>query len=183
GVVLSVIGLVVLSYGIIRGGETGDWLALPVSGPILAGLSVLALFVRHEARTDSPALDVGLFRDPRLSAAVASIALCFFAASGMLFFSNFYMQSVRGLTPMEAGAMVVPFAVAQLTFSARSASMVNRFGARAVCATGLLLVAGALASYRFLDTDAPLWILGVIFFVQGVGMAHVMPPATESVMS
>ena len=82
GVVLSIIGLVVLSYGIIRGGETGDWLTLPVLGPILAGLSVLALFVRHEARTDLPAFDVRLFRDPRMSAAVSSIALCFFAASG-----------------------------------------------------------------------------------------------------
>ncbi len=28
-----------------------------------------------------------------------------------------------------------------------------------------------------------MWILGVIFFVQGTGMANVMPPATESVMS
>lgn len=183
GVVLSIIGLVVLSYGIIRGGETGDWLTLPVLGPILAGLSVLALFVRHEARTDSPAFDVRLFRDPRMSAAVSSIALCFFAASGVLFFANFYMQSVRGLTPMEAGAMVLPFAAAQLVFSPRSAGMVRRFGAKAVCTTGLLMVSGALASYQFLGAGGPTWVLGAIFFVQGVGMAHVMPPATESVMS
>jgi EmrB/QacA subfamily drug resistance transporter len=183
GVLLSVIGLVSLSYGIIRGGETGDWAAASVLGPIFAGVAVLALFVRHEARSDSPAFDVRLFRDPRLSAAVAAIALCFFAASGVLFFSNFYMQSVRGLSPMEAGAMVVPFAVAQLVFSPRSASMVRRFGAKAVCTAGLLLVAGGLAGYQLLGTATPMWFLCVIFFVQGVGMAHVMPAATESVMS
>ncbi|XRQ03349.1 MFS transporter [Actinomadura welshii] len=183
GVLLSVIGLVVLSYGIIRGGETGDWLAFPVLGPILAGAAVLALFVWHEARSDSPAFDVRLFRDPRLSAAVASIALCFFAASGVLFFANFYMQSVRGLTPMEAGAMVVPFAVAQLVFSPRSAAAVSRFGAKAVCTAGLVLVASGLAAYQFLGTDTPMWFMGAIFFVQGIGMAHVMPPATESVMA
>ncbi|QKW35085.1 MFS transporter [Actinomadura sp. NAK00032] len=183
GVVLSVIGLVVLSYGIIQGGEKGDWLALPVLGPILAGAAVIALFVAHEARTASPAFDVRLFRDPRMSAAVASIALCFFAASGVFFFANFYMQSVRGLTPLESGAMVLPFAIAQLAFAPRSAAMVQRFGAKAVCTTGLLLVAAALASYQFIGTDTPMWILGVIFFVQGTGMANVMPPATESVMS
>ena len=183
GVVLSVIGLVVLSYGIIRGGETGDWLAFSVTGPVLAGAAVIALFVWHEARSDSPALDVRLFRDPRLSAAVASIALCFFAASGVMFFANFYMQSVRGLTPLAAGAMVLPFAAAQLFFSARSAAMVRRFGAKAVCTTGLLLVTAALAGWQFVGTGTPLWILGAIFFVQGTGMANVMPPATESVMS
>ncbi|MGP4025330.1 MFS transporter [Actinomadura sp. 3N407] len=183
GVLLSVVGLVVLSYGIIRGGETGDWLGPPVLGPILAGFAVLALFVVHEARSDSPAFDVRLFKDPRLSAAVASIALCFFAASGVFFFANFYMQSVRGMAPLAAGAMLLPFAAAQLIFSARSALMVRRFGAKAVCTTGMLLVASALASYRFIGTDTPMWILGVIFFVQGAGMANVMAPATESVMS
>jgi predicted MFS family arabinose efflux permease len=61
--------------------------------------------------------------------------------------------------------------------------MVRRFGAKAVCTTGLLLVATALASYQFIGTGTPMWILGVIFFVQGAGMANVMPPATESVMS
>ncbi|MFA1539125.1 MFS transporter [Actinomadura monticuli] len=183
GVVLSVIGLVVLSYGIIQGGEKGDWLALPVLGPILAGAAVIALFVLHEARSSSPAFDVRLFKDARMSAAVASIALCFFAASGVFFFANFYMQSVRGLTPLQSGAMVLPFAIAQLAFAPRSAAMVRRFGAKAVCTTGLLLVAAALASYQFIGTHTSMWILGVIFFVQGTGMAHVMPPATESVMS
>ncbi|MFA1547404.1 MFS transporter [Actinomadura chokoriensis] len=183
GVVLSVVGLVVLSYGIIQGGERGDWLAPQVSGPILAGAAVIALFVAHEARTASPAFDVRLFRDPRMSAAVASIALCFFAASGVFFFASFYMQSVRGLTPLQSGALVLPFAIAQLAFAPRSADMVRRFGAKAVCASGLLLVTTALASYQFVGTKTPLWILGVIFLVQGTGMAHVMPPATESVMS
>ncbi|QXJ25204.1 MFS transporter [Actinomadura graeca] len=183
GVVLSVIGLVVLSYGIIQGGERGDWLAPAVLGPIGAGTAVLALFAWHEARSDSPAFDVGLFKDARMSAAVASIALCFFAAAGVFFFANFYMQSVRGLTPLESGAMVLPFAAAQLIFSTRSGGMVRRFGAKAVCTAGLMLVAVALGSYQFVGTDTPLWILGAIFFVQGAGMANVMPPATESVMS
>jgi Na+/melibiose symporter-like transporter len=90
---------------------------------------------------------------------------------------------VRGLSPLESGAMVLPFAVAQLIFSSRSAGMVRRFGAKAVCTVGLLLVAVALVLYEFIDTTSPLWVLGVIFFIQGVGMANVMPPATESVMS
>jgi EmrB/QacA subfamily drug resistance transporter len=183
GVLLSVVGLVVVSYGIIQGGDKGEWLTLGTLGPIAAGLAVLALFVWHEARTASPAFDVRLFKDARMSSAVASIALCFFAATGVFFFTSFYMQSVRGLSALESGAMVLPFAAAQLIFSPRSAGMVRRFGAKAVCTSGLLLVTVALASYQFVGTDTPLWILGAIFFVQGAGMANVMPPATESVMS
>ncbi|MEU6035224.1 MFS transporter [Actinomadura sp. NPDC047616] len=183
GVLLSIVGLVALSYGIIHGGDTGEWLTPGALAPIIGGAAVLGLFAWHEARSDHPAFDVRLFRDPRLSAAVASIALCFFAAAGVFFFANFYLQSVRGLTPLQSGLMVLPFAAAQLMFSPRSAAMVRRFGAKAVCTVGLLLVTAALVGYQFVDEHSPLWVVGVVFFLQGAGMANVMPPATESVMS
>jgi EmrB/QacA subfamily drug resistance transporter len=183
GVLLSIVGLVALSYGIIQGGDTGTWTTLTVLGPIFGGLAVLALFAWYEARIDHPALDVRLFRDRRLSAGVISIAMCFFAAAGVFFFTSFYMQSVRGLSPLESGAMALPFAIAQLVFAPRSAAMVNRYGAKVVCTTGLLLVTVAMLGYQLVDESSPLWILGVIFFIQGTGMANVMPPATESVMS
>jgi EmrB/QacA subfamily drug resistance transporter len=183
GVLASIVGLIALSYGIIQGGERGDWLAPGVVGPIVAGVAVLALFVWHEAHTDNPAFDVRLFRDPRLSAGVAAVGMGFFAMAGVFFFTSFYMQSVLGLSPVAAGAMSVPFAVAQLAFAPASGVMVNRFGAKAVCTTGLSLITVALVGYQFIDESSPLWVLGLIFFVQGVGMANVMPPATESVMS
>jgi EmrB/QacA subfamily drug resistance transporter len=183
GVLLSVVGLVALSYGIIEGGEKASWFAASVIGPIVAGVAALAVFVWHEARIDHPAFDVRLFRDPRMSAAVSATGLVFFAAAGVFFFVNFYMQSVRGLSPVQAGAMVLPFAAAQLTFAPRSARMVQRFGARAVCTTGMLLVTTALVGYQFIHENSPLWLLGIIFFIQGSGMANVMPPTTELVMS
>ncbi|MBW8480784.1 MFS transporter [Actinomadura parmotrematis] len=183
GVLLSVIGLVGLSYGIIQGGDRSDWLHPAVLGPIAGGVAMLALFAWHEARTPDPAFDVKLFRDPRLAAAVAAIALCFFAAAGVFFFSGFYLQSVRDMSALESGAMMLPFAVAQLAFSPLSAGFVRRFGAKAVCTAGLLLVAAALFGFHEVDADTSLWFVGAVFFVQGAGMANVMPPVTESVMS
>src|SRR5437763_111928 len=65
GVLLSIVGLVLLVYGIIQGGETGHWLRADVLGPAVGGLAVLALFAWYEARIANPSLDVKLFRDPR----------------------------------------------------------------------------------------------------------------------
>src|SRR5215467_13719309 len=61
GVLLSIIGLVLLVYGIIKGGDVGSWLDREVLGPIAAGLTVLAAFCWHESRTEYPSLDVRLF--------------------------------------------------------------------------------------------------------------------------
>ena len=183
GVLLSIVGLVLVVYGIIQGGDTGSWLRGDVLGPIAGGLAVLGFFVWLEARTEHPSLDVRLFRDPRLSSAATAIALVFFAMAGVYFFISFYLQNVRGYTPLHAGLLTIPLAAGQLISSTRSAGTVRRFGARAVCSTGLLMVAAALVGYHFLGTTTPIWVLEVAFFAQGFGMGNVMPPATEAVMS
>ncbi|MFY1627851.1 MFS transporter [Micromonospora sp. WMMD723] len=182
GVLLSVVGLVALTYGIIDGGEHGFGRPT-VWAAILGGVAVLAWFVAHERRSDHPSLDVRLFRVPRFAAPVAIVGLVFFAAMGVMFFSSFYMQLVRGYSPLETGLFFLPFAVAQLVFAPRSAAMVRRYGGRAVATVGLVLTAVALAAFAFIDAATPIWVVLVAFFLQGVGMANIMPPATESIMS
>ncbi|MFG3493832.1 MFS transporter [Streptomyces sp. NPDC047928] len=182
GVALSVVGLVLLVYGIIRGGELADFTDVTVVLPVLGGLAVLAGFVLHEKRSDHPALDIAYFRRPAFSAAVAAIALIFFALMGVTFFAAFYLQSVRGYSPLQAGLLLLPLAVTQLLFAPRSRLVVDRFGVRAVCAGGLLLVAGCMAAFAGFDAETPVWVLELVLFAQGAGMAHVMPPVTVSVM-
>ncbi|MEU7617387.1 MFS transporter [Micromonospora rifamycinica] len=182
GVLLSVVGLIALTYGIIDGGEHGFGRPT-VWAAVVGGVAVLAWFVVHERRSDHPSLDVRLFRVPRFAAPVAIVGLVFFAAMGVMFFSSFYMQLVRGYSPLETGLCFLPFAAAQLVFAPRSATMVRRYGGRSVAAVGLVLTAVALAAFAFIDADTPLWVVLVSFFLQGVGMANIMPPATESIMS
>ncbi|MBO4204938.1 MFS transporter [Micromonospora echinofusca] len=182
GVLLSVVGLVALSYGIIDGGEHGFGRPV-VWASIAVGLAVLAWFIVHERRSDHPSLDVTLFRVPRFAAPVAMIGLIFFAAMGVMFFSSFYLQLVRGYSPLQTGLLFLPFALAQLVFAPRSAAMVRRYGGRAVSAVGLCLAVVGLGTFAFVGVDTPIWLVGAAFFVQGVGMANVMPPAMESIMS
>jgi EmrB/QacA subfamily drug resistance transporter len=182
GMVLSIIGLGLLVYGIIDGGEHG--FGRPVAWVTTGGgLVVLALFVAWERRSPHPSLDVALFRDPRFSAAAMVTGLIFFAALGVFFFLTFYLQLVRDYGPLAAGALMVPFALAQLVFAPRSAGMVRRFGAKAVCAAGLSMSALSLAAWAVISADTPIWVVGVAFFLQGVGMAVVMPATMESIMS
>ncbi|GGM86103.1 MFS transporter [Dactylosporangium sucinum] len=182
GVLLSIVGLTLLTYGVIEGGENG--FGEPKSWGTLVGAAVvLAGFVAWERRIEFPSLDVRLFANRQFSASTGMIGLVFFAAMGAMFFSAFYLQLVRGLGPLASGALFVPFAVGQMVFAPRSAAMVKRFGPKAVSTVGLLLVAAGLAGFIFIQTDTPLWVVGALFFVMGTGMANVMPPATESIMS
>jgi DHA2 family multidrug resistance protein-like MFS transporter len=183
GVVLSITGLVLLVYGIIKGGETTQWSSLVVLGPLVAGVAVLAAFVVLQRRRSSPMLDVTLFRNPAFSAACAAVTLVMFALFGAVFFLSFYLQYAREYSPLEAGVRLLPVAVAMAFFAPRSARLVRRFGPKAVCAGGLMIVAVSFGGYRFVDETTSIWAVSVLLFLQGVGMAHVMAPATESIMS
>jgi EmrB/QacA subfamily drug resistance transporter len=183
GVLLSIAGLVLLVYGIIEGGDTGSWGTGRVLGPIAGGLAVLTLFGWYESRISNPALDVRLFRDPRLSSAAIAIVLAFFSLSGAFFFTGFYTQNVRGFSPLHAGLLTIPLAAGQLLFAPRTHALVSRFGAKAVVAAGLLIVAVSLVGYHLLGVTTPIWLLEAAFLVQGAGMGMIMPVATEGVMS
>jgi EmrB/QacA subfamily drug resistance transporter len=182
GVLASIVGLVLLVYGIVQGGDTGSWVRPDVLIPAIGGLAVLGLFGWYEARISHPSLDVRLFRDRRLSASVGVIALLFFSMGGVYFFTSFYLQNVRGYTPLDAGLLAIPFAAAQLFVSPRSAALVSRFGARTVAGGGLLLNALAIAGYVSLGVSTPIWVLAVLYGIQGAGIGAAVPTATSSVM-
>ncbi|MGW7042382.1 MFS transporter [Streptomyces avermitilis] len=182
GVVLSVIGLVLLVYGIIKGGQLADFTEPQVLATIAAGLAVLAVFVVFEKRSDHPSVDVTYFKNKVFSAAIAAIALVFFALMGVTFFSVFYTQSVRGYSPLQTGLLMLPLAAAQMVFAPRARLVVDRFGNKATTTAGLVVLAAMLAAFATLDADTPIWLLEVVFFLMGAGMAHVMTPTSVVIM-
>ncbi|ETK36020.1 multidrug MFS transporter [Microbispora sp. ATCC PTA-5024] len=183
GVLLSIAGLVSLVYGIVKVSDLGTFADVSVLVPSLVGLAILAIFVWWERRTDHPAFDVRNFRNAGFSTAIASVGLVFFAAMGVMFFLAFYWQIVRGYSPLQSGALVLPFAAAQLIFAPRSARMVQRYGAKAVGTVAMLVITAALAAYAVIDVDTPVWIILALGFVQGAAMANIMPPATTAIMN
>jgi EmrB/QacA subfamily drug resistance transporter len=182
GVLLSILGLVTLVYGIVDGGEHG-FDNVGVWAFILGGLAILAAFILWEKRTDHPSLDISLFRNAPFSASIASLGLVFFANMGAFFFLSFYLQLSRGFSPIETGALLVPFAVGQMVFAPLSMGFVKRYGVRAVSMAGLLVTAAAIAYFATVDLRTPAWAIVISFLAMGAGMANVMPPVMNTIMS
>jgi MFS transporter, DHA2 family, multidrug resistance protein len=183
GVGLSVVGLVALVYGIIKGGENNQWGSAATLVPLVGGAVLLAVFVFLERRSDHPSLDVTLFKNPAFSAASVAISLVFFGLFGSTFFLTFYLQFDRGYSPLAAGIRLLPVAVAILIFAPRSSQLAKRIGNKATVAGGMFLVLIAYLGYQVIYTHTSIWALEVLLLVQGIGMANVMAPATESIMS
>jgi MFS family permease len=123
-------------------------------------------------------MDLSLFSIRSFSVPLAATSLTFAALSGSLLFLAFYFQVVRGWSPLQSGALTVPFAIGQLLSAPRSGKMVARFGARRVIPFGLILASSAMFGFTRLDLTTPVWLLVLIPFVFGFGMGNVVAPST-----
>jgi EmrB/QacA subfamily drug resistance transporter len=179
----SVVGLVLVVFAIIKGGERGVWFTSGVLVPLLAGVVLLAVFLWRQAVSRNPVLDVTLFRNPAFAVGCSATGLTLFALAGATFYLTFYLQFVKGFSPLAAGLALVPNAVAQMIFSPRSSRLVARFGTRAVCLWGLIVVAVAFLGIHLVHENTPIWYFEVLLFLQGAGMSNVFAPSTAAVMA
>jgi len=126
-------------------------------------------------------LDLRHFRNRRLSAGGLSIFIQFFAFYGFTFVSLQYLQGVRGNSPLVAALSVLPLALVMMPTGRIIPGLAARFGARAVCATGLVLIAAGLVVVSRIGTSSSYWLLLAGLIPLGIGMAAAMTPATAAI--
>ncbi|SDI92727.1 drug resistance transporter, EmrB/QacA subfamily [Frankineae bacterium MT45] len=183
GVLLSIVALVVLVYGVIEGGNSNDWLSWKSTGAILLGLVLLGLFVYLEKRSTHPTIDVTLFTNKHFAAGSFALAMTFFALMGSTFYLAYFLQAVRGYTPLAAGCALIAVAAAVMIASVLAPRLSSRFGPRLVTGFGLTLFGCAMISYAFSTETMPQWAIELAMFAMGAGMGLTMTPATNAIMS
>ncbi|MFJ3584939.1 MFS transporter [Streptomyces sp. NPDC090127] len=162
-----------LTYAIIES-------SLPFAGAALAALVAL---LAYEPRRREPLIDLRFFRSAPFSGATI-IAVCAFAAlGGFLFLNTLYLQSVRGLSALDAGLYMLPMASMTLVFAPLSGRLVGSRGPRLpLLIAGTAMAAGCLPFAAFeAETSDPLLFAGYVVF--GIGFGMVNAPITNTAVS
>jgi EmrB/QacA subfamily drug resistance transporter len=181
GAALSIVGLMTLLYAIIELPNHG-WSDPEVLAPFLLGAAILAAFAWWESTTPDPMLDVRFFKNPRFTAASATITLTTFALFASMFLLAEYFQFILGYSPLKAGMMITPIALGLMVGSPQAPRLVNRFGTKRVVVGGLVIVGAMMACYTS-DTIMSSFALGfVVRLIFGFGMGTTSAPVTESIM-
>jgi EmrB/QacA subfamily drug resistance transporter len=181
GSVLSIAGLGALLWAIIEGPSHG-WGSTVVLGGFVVAAVVLSAFTWWELHTDSPMLNLHFFQNPRFSAASGAITITFLTLFGTIFLLTQYLQSVLGYSTIKAGVVFVPQATMMMIFAPLSARWVHRFGNKVVVVLGMAIATADLVYMTQLDPHTPTWEVVLVLMGLGLGVAHIMPPATESIM-
>ncbi|MCD9033121.1 MFS transporter [Luteimonas sp. Y-2-2-4F] len=131
----------------------------PALAPLLwlaAGAAAAALFVRRQRRLAHPLLDLGLFSNRALSAALVVLLFGLVAVAGAMLAVSQYLQLVAGLSPLAAGAWMGPPALAMVCAGIAAPLLARRVRPGRVVAGALLLSAAGGALLAGMDAGSGL---------------------------
>jgi EmrB/QacA subfamily drug resistance transporter len=162
-------------------GRSWGWTS--VNSLLCIGLGIVGIvsFLLAEKRAGDYALiPLRLFRN--LTFGLSSllnfiIGIGMFGAIAML---PMYLQLVKGLTPTEAGLMMITFTVGILSGSITAGRTISASGTYRIfpiLGTAILTVAAVVMGLS-LGVDTPLWVPGVIAVFFGLGLGFCMQPLT-----
>jgi EmrB/QacA subfamily drug resistance transporter len=173
-------GLAVL--GLQQSSQWG-WDSVATWGCIVAGLLLLAAFVRQELRTEHPLMDVRIFRNRGFSAANAVLFLLMMVFVPVFFFTSMYAQISLGEDASQAGLYLLVFFAGFGVASQWSGRIYDAKGVRAavipgcaLAAVGFYLWAGELDDFSLGDQ----WIYIVM---AGAGVGFVLGPASTDALN
>jgi EmrB/QacA subfamily drug resistance transporter len=170
--------LVALMYGFsILPGTAGTFL-------IAAGIAGICIFVAWELKTGKPILDITLFKTNKVFTFSNIAALIHYSATfAVSFLLSLYLQQIKGLSPQNAGAVLISQPLVQAIFSPMAGRMSDRIEPRVVASTGMSLTAAGLFLLTFLEAGTDTWFIISALALLGFGYALFSSPNTNAIMS
>jgi EmrB/QacA subfamily drug resistance transporter len=168
-------GLVALLYGLEQV-TRGRGLGL-----VIVGAGLLIGFVVHERRARSPLIDLKLFE----SGLFANATVMQFLANGMLYATQFlvplYLITGVGLSPERVGWLLAPAGIAMIFVYPLMGFFTDRFGCRAVVASGVVLTVLGTLSFVWM-TQRGITTLGVELglLLRGAGQGAIGIPTVSA---
>ncbi|MBB5783689.1 MFS transporter [Nonomuraea jabiensis] len=132
GAVTGTAGLAALIYGVMQSADHG-W----TSGPVVAGLLLIAAFIVVEARfARQPMVPLRLFKVRGVAVGNGMLLLFGGIAIAMWYFSSLFLQNVLGFSALQAGLGQTPAAVTFMVVARGAAALLPRTGVRPLVLAG-----------------------------------------------
>lgn len=178
GAVLLGGSLIGLMLGLSRLPRAGGALLIAAAAAGLAG------FAAREKRAPVPLLDPGLFRGRPVFIFSNLAALIHYASTSAAgFLLSLYLQYLKGLTPQQAGLILIAQPAVMALFSPLAGRLSDRIEPRILASGGMAVSAAGLFALSFLSASTAVALVGGTLVVLGAGFALFSSPNTNAVMS
>ena len=125
---------------------------------MIFGLASLVAYWLHAARRPDPLFSPRLFSIDTLRIGLLGNLFARLGSSCMPFLIPLLLQVTMGYSPMQAGMMMLPVAIAGMSMKRFTTVFITRFGYRQVLVGNTLMVGLTMASFGLASPTQPLWV-------------------------
>lgn len=183
GLVLLVIGVGSLQFMLDNGNEK-DWFNSPVI--LAAGVAAfvaVSFLIPWELTDKHPVVDLHLFAKRNFRVGTCTLALAFFAFSGVNIIFPLWLQTTVGYTATWAGLAVAPVGLLGLVIAPIVGRNMMRLNLRLAASFAFCIFGFAVFWTATLNENATFFQFAAPRFVQGLGMAFFFLPLNQILMS
>lgn len=155
GYLLLVVAMVSMSLALDGMGGLG-WARTLVALLLIVGLAALAAYWLHALRHPAPIFSPRLFTIASYRVGVLGNLFARIGSGAMPYLLPLLLQLVMGFSPVEAGMMMLPVALASMGIKRPITHLINRIGYRTVLIANTLLLGAMIASFALMTPDQPL---------------------------
>lgn len=172
---LSTIAFGGLLYGFSTAGST-SWEDPQVIGSLTIGVIALAIFILRQNKLERPMLNFRVFEYPMFAlSSIISMVVTMALFAGMILVP-IYTQTVRGITPLDAGLILLPGAIVNAVMSPVTGRLFDRIGGRILAVFGLIIMTVTTYLFSKLTLETSYTYLVILFSIRSFGMSMVMMP-------
>jgi EmrB/QacA subfamily drug resistance transporter len=181
GTALAAIGLFGLVFGFSQA-QLDGWASAVTIASLIVGGALLVVFVLVERTVAHPLLPLRVVADRSRGMAFAAVGIAGLAMFGLFLFLTYYLQVVKGMSPVMSGLAFLPM-IACVMISSNTSNIVTlpRFGPRIVITVGMLLGFVGLGYLSRLHVGSS-YAGGVLpaLILMGFAMGMVMAPSMNT---
>ncbi|WP_425145591.1 DHA2 family efflux MFS transporter permease subunit [Deinococcus sp.] len=182
---LSALGFGGLVYGLSQAAGPAGLNAPAVIWPLIVSALGLTLFVARQLalqRTGAPLLDLRVFRFPPFTLGVLLMMIAMMALFGGAILLPIYLQTVRGLTSLQTGLLLLPGGLLMGLLAPLVGRLFDRYGPLWLVTPGTALMTLVLWQLGGIGAATPVWWLLSLHLLLSVGLALLFTPVFTSAL-
>jgi EmrB/QacA subfamily drug resistance transporter len=149
---------------------------------ILSAIS-LGLFILHQSRSRRPLIRVQMFRESRVFSMSLMTSLLMYASNfPLVFLMSLYLQYVKGLSPSDAGQVILVQALSMAIMAPFSGKLADKFQPRLVATFGCVIVASGLCVLSLMNTQTSVTYIAASLLLIGIGFGLFSTPNNNAIM-
>ena len=175
GAFTSTLGMTGIIFSLVEAGTKGWGSAITVAS-LVAGVTLLGLFVHHESRVDEPILPLRLLTHATRSAANGARGLLYAGMYGMFFFLSQFFQDIQRFSPLVAGVAFLPMPTSVFLASRLTGRvLLRRFPQKSVMMMGasVVMLGLLLATRIHPSTSYAQVVVSMVLTGAGMGVSFV----------